>query len=151
MLDGNAQSIGSKPGAPKTGRALLAGLLRCKRCGHKLQVAYGGRHHPNIYRYGCIRAKFDHGEVAFIGFSGAGLSRSVSRTSPPRSNAYGTRPRATSASRRESREHSLRRSSRISIRPPQPSRSLSTGRVAFTRSSWSESEPTEVVERELRA
>ena len=31
------------PKAGRGGRALLAGLLRCRRCGHRLHVAYAGR------------------------------------------------------------------------------------------------------------
>ena len=41
-------------GAPKHGDALLAGLLRCRRCGRKLTVQYTGAKH-NIPRYACLR------------------------------------------------------------------------------------------------
>ena len=41
-------------GAPKHGDALLAGLIRCRRCGRKLTLRYSGaRHH--IPRYSCSR------------------------------------------------------------------------------------------------
>ncbi len=43
MIESNAYM---KPGARKSargGRSLLAGLLRCRRCGHTLQVCYSGR------------------------------------------------------------------------------------------------------------
>jgi hypothetical protein len=33
------------PGAARCGQALLAGLLRCHRCGHKLTVRYTGSRH----------------------------------------------------------------------------------------------------------
>ena len=39
-------------GAPKHGDALLAGLVRCRRCGRKLTVRYSGVKH-NIPRYAC--------------------------------------------------------------------------------------------------
>jgi hypothetical protein len=77
MLDQNAQRIPANPGAAKAGRALLAGLLRCRRCGHRLQVSYGGRHHPNVYRYVCVRARVDRGEPKCIGFSGVNVDKRV--------------------------------------------------------------------------
>ena len=79
MLDDNAPPTASQPGAPKTGRGLLAGLIRCRRCGRKLQVSYNGRHHPSSYRYACVRGKFDHGEVPCIGFNGADVDDAVGR------------------------------------------------------------------------
>ena len=39
-------------GAPKHGDALLAGLLRCRRCGRKLTLRYSGVQH-HIPRYSC--------------------------------------------------------------------------------------------------
>lgn len=39
-------------GAPRAGPALLAGLLRCGRCGRRLKVAYGGRG-GRVPRYAC--------------------------------------------------------------------------------------------------
>ena len=42
------------PGAPKHGNALLAGLVRCRRCGRKLTVRYTGTYH-SIPRYSCYR------------------------------------------------------------------------------------------------
>src|SRR5215471_5634051 len=41
-------------GAPKHGEALLAGLLRCRRCGRKLTLRYSGAKH-HIPRYSCTR------------------------------------------------------------------------------------------------
>jgi DNA invertase Pin-like site-specific DNA recombinase len=49
------------PGAAKCGQALLAGLLRCRRCGHKLTVRYTGNHH-DVLRYSCSRGSLDSGE-----------------------------------------------------------------------------------------
>jgi DNA invertase Pin-like site-specific DNA recombinase len=43
------------------GRALLVGLLRCRRCGRMLQVEYGGRRKRGA-RYACRGANVNHGE-----------------------------------------------------------------------------------------
>ncbi|MEY2935391.1 MAG: hypothetical protein RL033_6140 [Pseudomonadota bacterium] len=47
--------------AARGGRALLGGLLRCRRCGRRLHVTYGGRKQPGI-RYECRGAMINHGE-----------------------------------------------------------------------------------------
>src|SRR4051794_20948883 len=57
------------PRAPKHGDALLAGLVRCRRCGRKLTVRYSGTHH-NIPRYACHRGLLDNGEPRCIAFGG---------------------------------------------------------------------------------
>jgi DNA invertase Pin-like site-specific DNA recombinase len=46
---------GEHRGAVKHGDALLAGILRCRRCGRKLTVRYTGRGH-DLLRYSCSRA-----------------------------------------------------------------------------------------------
>ena len=56
-------------GAPKHGDALLAGLVRCQRCGRKLTVRYTGMKH-NIPRYACHRGALDNGEPRCIAFGG---------------------------------------------------------------------------------
>ena len=56
-------------GAPKHGDALLAGLLRCRRCGRKLTLRYSGAKH-RIPRYSCSRGWMDNGEPRCIAFGG---------------------------------------------------------------------------------
>ena len=56
-------------GAAKHGDALLAGLVRCRRCGRKLTVRYSGLKH-NIPRYACCRGWLDNGEPRCIAFGG---------------------------------------------------------------------------------
>ena len=56
-------------GAAKHGDALLAGLVRCRRCGRKLMVRYTGTKH-SIPRYACHRGRLDNGEPSCIAFGG---------------------------------------------------------------------------------
>ena len=60
---------GPHHGAPKHGDALLAGLVRCRRCGRKLTVRYTGTNHT-IPRYSCWRGLLDNGEPRCIAFGG---------------------------------------------------------------------------------
>lgn len=56
-------------GAPKHGDALLAGLIRCRRCGRKMTLRYSGAKH-HIPRYSCTRGWMDNGEPRCIAFGG---------------------------------------------------------------------------------
>jgi hypothetical protein len=58
-------------GAAKQGDALLAGLIRCRRCGRKLTIRYTGTQH-NIPRYSCSRGWLDNGEPRCAIHQGAG-------------------------------------------------------------------------------
>ena len=61
--------VGDRSGAAKIGSGLLAGLLRCRRCGRKLMVAYTGNG-PFVLRYVCHRSALDNGEPRCITFGG---------------------------------------------------------------------------------
>ncbi len=63
-------------GAPKHGDALLAGLVRCRRCGRKLTVRYTGTKH-DIPRYACHRGLLNNGEPRCIAFSGLRVDDAV--------------------------------------------------------------------------
>jgi hypothetical protein len=65
-------------GAAQRGPALLAGLLRCRRCGHKLVVHYTGSHH-DVLRYHCRRGWLDNGEPRCIGFAGLVVDQAITR------------------------------------------------------------------------
>lgn len=54
-------------GPARSGRALLAGLLRCGHCGRKLHVTYGGRRAKDL-RYACQGAMINHGADRCISF-----------------------------------------------------------------------------------
>lgn len=77
MMTNNAH-LGDRSGAVKRGSALLAGLLRCRRCGRKLMVAYTGNG-PFVLRYVCHRSQLDNGERPCITFAGLGLDEAMSR------------------------------------------------------------------------
>ena len=70
MITDNRQG-GEHRGAIKHGDALLAGILRCRRCGRKLTLRYTGSRH-DIPRYSCSRGWMDNGEPRCIAFGGLG-------------------------------------------------------------------------------
>lgn len=63
---------GESSGAPLRGSALLAGLLRCRRCGRKLRIRYKGPDN-DVVRYVCPRTQLDNKESRCIAFNGAQL------------------------------------------------------------------------------
>jgi DNA invertase Pin-like site-specific DNA recombinase len=65
-------------GAATNGTALLAGLLRCRRCGRKLMVWYTG-HASNVLRYVCSRGALDNGEPRCIGFGGVSVDVAMAK------------------------------------------------------------------------
>jgi DNA invertase Pin-like site-specific DNA recombinase len=71
MITRNAQSWRTPgTGAAKGGQSLLAGLLRCRRCGRVLMVNYTGKDH-GVLRYVCRRGGLDNGEPRCISFGGS--------------------------------------------------------------------------------
>jgi DNA invertase Pin-like site-specific DNA recombinase len=77
MLSDNVSrwSSGSR-GAVKDGEALLAGLLRCRRCGRKLNVAYTGE--ARRQRYLCSPGRVSGGKFGCIRISGREVDDAVS-------------------------------------------------------------------------
>jgi DNA invertase Pin-like site-specific DNA recombinase len=61
----------------RRGLALLAGLLRCRRCGRKLMVEYSGNG-PFVLRYACHRSRLDNGERPCISFAGLAVDDAIS-------------------------------------------------------------------------
>lgn len=79
QLRGNRAMRGlMTPGAAKYGGALLAGLLRCARCGRKLHVAYSGAT-GRVPRYHCKGGQINHGIAWCISFGGLRVDEAVSR------------------------------------------------------------------------
>ena len=60
---------GAEPKAGRGGRALLSGLLRCRRCGRMLYVSYIGPR-ATVIRYDCRGTALDCGEGPCISFGG---------------------------------------------------------------------------------
>jgi len=63
-------------GAIRNGPGLLAGLLRCRRCGRRLTVRYTGNGH-DILRYTCNRGWLDNGEARCIAFGGIAVDEAI--------------------------------------------------------------------------
>lgn len=66
----------AEPKAGRGGRALLSGLLRCRRCGRMLYVSYSGSQ-GMVLRYQCRGAHMNQGEARCITFSGLRVDRAV--------------------------------------------------------------------------
>jgi DNA invertase Pin-like site-specific DNA recombinase len=99
-------------GAPKHGDALLAGLVRCKRCGRKLTVRYTGTRH-NIPRYSCWRGLLDNGEPRCIAFGGLrvddAIEEALLRVVEPGAIAAAAEAEAQAANRRDQVRDALMR------------------------------------------
>jgi DNA invertase Pin-like site-specific DNA recombinase len=81
-----------QPGAARKGQALLAGLLRCRRCGRKLTVRYTGNRH-DVLRYSCMRGFLDNGEPRCVAFGGIPVDEAIGRevlrvVQPPQSRNH---------------------------------------------------------------
>ncbi len=68
----------STRGAVKRGPALLAGMLRCRRCGRRLLVDYCGAN-ATVPRYFCGRGQLDNGEARCISLGGVAIDEAISR------------------------------------------------------------------------
>lgn len=63
-------------GAARGGSALLAGLFRCARCGHKLHVAYRGRG-GKAPRYWCATGNREQGAPSCLSFAGLRVETAI--------------------------------------------------------------------------
>jgi DNA invertase Pin-like site-specific DNA recombinase len=78
MADNVQMKSRAEPKAGRGGRALLSGMLRCRRCGRMLYVSYSGSQ-GMVLRYQCRGAHMNQGEPRCITFSGLGVERAVAR------------------------------------------------------------------------
>jgi DNA invertase Pin-like site-specific DNA recombinase/ribosomal protein S14 len=66
-----------RPGAPRPGASLLAGLLRCGRCGRRMAVRYSGP--KNRHSYNCAQGSADYAEPLCQSVSGPVVDDLVAR------------------------------------------------------------------------
>jgi DNA invertase Pin-like site-specific DNA recombinase len=76
MADNEHMKSRAEPKAGRGGRALLSGMLRCRRCGRMLYVSYSGNQ-GMVRRYQCRGAHMNQAEPRCITFSGLGVERAV--------------------------------------------------------------------------
>ncbi len=73
----NVRPRGEGGGAAREGAALLQGLVRCGRCGRRMQVAYAGTG-GKVRRYACVRGHvLHHTEHSCQSLGGGRLERAV--------------------------------------------------------------------------
>jgi DNA invertase Pin-like site-specific DNA recombinase len=78
MAANNFSQPGVAAKAGRGGRALLSGLLRCRRCGRMLRVSYIGAKGVVIH-YQCIGAHHQRGEERCIAFGGLRVDAAVAK------------------------------------------------------------------------
>ena len=78
-----SNSFCKRAGGAKSGRggqALMAGLLRCRRCGRMLHVTYGGRTSNPLWRYSCHLGHSMQGLPMCISFGARRPDEEIART-----------------------------------------------------------------------
>lgn len=70
-------SLGKLLAAPRHGPSVLAGLLVCGRCGHRMMVGYNNLDAKKTLRYSCQRDAIDYGQEVCQSLSGAVLETFV--------------------------------------------------------------------------
>src|SRR5213594_3888544 len=79
LITHNAQMKGLMvKGAVRRGPSLIAGLLRCGRCGRRLHVTYSGTK-GYVPRYSCRGADINHGAGRCIAFGGLRVDEAIER------------------------------------------------------------------------
>jgi DNA invertase Pin-like site-specific DNA recombinase len=84
---------GEGGGAAREGRALLQGLIRCGRCGRKMQVGYSGK--TLVPNYSCVRGTSYTAPSAASRSAAGGSSEWCSTPSSRRSNRPGSKRHST--------------------------------------------------------
>jgi Recombinase/Recombinase zinc beta ribbon domain len=130
-------------GAAREGGGLLQGLVRCRHCGRRMQVAYSGTS-GRVPRYACVRAHHLHGTDHYCqsvgGWSGRSRPHSSRPSRRPGSERRRRRSRSSSASTTSDSPGSGSRSSAPSLKQAAPGAS-STPASPSTDSSPARSKP----------
>lgn len=66
-------TLGKTRSAPRHGPSVLAGLVVCGRCGHRMMVGYANTTGHKTLRYSCLRDAIDYGEEKCQSLSGGAL------------------------------------------------------------------------------
>lgn len=77
MEKNNFLKDGVTVGAPREGPSVLAGLLRCRQCGKKMSVGYGGT--PRMIRYRCPGTSLKKGTMSCLSLGGKGIEEAISK------------------------------------------------------------------------
>jgi DNA invertase Pin-like site-specific DNA recombinase len=70
-------TLGKLLAAPRQGPSVLAGLVVCGRCGHRMLVGYANKTTNGSLRYSCLREAIDYGADACQSLSGTTLESFV--------------------------------------------------------------------------
>jgi DNA invertase Pin-like site-specific DNA recombinase len=89
------------------GRALLSGMMRCRRCGHMMYVSYLGKG-GIIPRYDCTAANVQRGEQRCISFSGMWVDEAVAKEVLQAISGNAVEAALEAAEQMEQRRHELR-------------------------------------------
>lgn len=76
LVSNRTKSHQTGSGAARKGCALLAGLLRCGHCGHKLHVSYRGGG-DRAARYTCLAGVRERGETVCLSFGGLRVENAI--------------------------------------------------------------------------
>jgi DNA invertase Pin-like site-specific DNA recombinase len=95
--------------AGRGGRALLSGMVRCRRCGRMLHVSYVGKEHA-IPRYDCNDANLHQGERRCLSFSGLWVDEAVAKEVLEAISGNAVEAALEAAEQMEQRRHELRQS-----------------------------------------
>jgi len=100
--------------AGRGGRALLSGMVRCRRCGRMLHVSYVGKEHA-IPRYECNDANLRQGERRCLSFSGLWVDEAVAREVLEAISGNAVEAALEVAQQMEQQRHELRQSLALEV------------------------------------
>jgi DNA invertase Pin-like site-specific DNA recombinase len=100
--------------AGRGGRALLSGMMRCRRCGHMMYVSYLGKG-GIIPRYDCTAAHLRRGERRCLSFSGMWVDEAVAKEVLQAISGNAVEAALEAAEQMEQRRQELRQSLALEV------------------------------------